>query len=304
MSAVETRTETRERRFTRHGYALALIGVTAVWGVTFPVVKDAVERVPPFEFLALRFALAAIVTTAIFAGQVRKLGREGVVAGALAGTTLFAGYAFQTVGLQYTRASNAGFVTGLFVVFAPLFATLFLHRRPHFGAMLGVILAVAGLALLSLTDHLHVRKGDAIVLFAAISFALQIVLLARYAPRHHPGALAAVQLWVTAVLSGLWSVSGEEWRAPTASVWGAVVITGLVASAVAFTVQTAAQRHIGPTRTAVILTMEPVFAGLFGYLLLDERLTLRGWIGAGLILAGMLVAELWPRRASPEERRS
>jgi drug/metabolite transporter (DMT)-like permease len=87
-------------------------------------------------------------------------------------------------------------------------------------------------------------------------------------------------------------------------VWGAVVITGLFASAVAFTVQTAAQRHIGPTRTAVILTMEPVFAGLFGYLLLDERLTLRGWIGAGLILAGMLVAELWPRRASPEERRS
>jgi drug/metabolite transporter (DMT)-like permease len=286
----------RERRFTRHGFALALVAVTAVWGVTFPVVKDAVQRVPAFEFLALRFTLAAIVTTAIFARPVLALGREGFVAGVLAGTTLFAGYAFQTVGLQYTRASNAGFVTGLFVVFAPLFATLFLRRRPHFGAMLGVVLAVTGLALLSLTNHLHVRKGDAIVLFAAISFALQIVLLARYAPRHHPGALAAVQLWVTAVLSGLWSVSGEQWRAPTASVWGAVVITGLFASAVAFTVQTAAQRHIGPTRTAVILTMEPVFAGLFAWLLLNERLTLRGWIGAGLILAGMLVAELWPRR--------
>jgi drug/metabolite transporter (DMT)-like permease len=292
--------EPQQRRNTRHWYALALVGVTAVWGVTFPVVKDAVERVPPFEFLTLRFTLAAVVTTAIFVRQLRTLGREGLVAGALAGTTLFAGYAFQTVGLQYTRASNAGFVTGLFVVFAPLFAALFLRRRPGTGATIGVVLALLGLALLSLTNHLHVRKGDLIVLFAAISFALQIVLLARYAPRHSPGALSAVQLWVTAVLSGLWSMSGEHWRTPTASVWMAVVVTGLFASALAFTVQTAAQRHIGPTRTAVILTMEPVFAGLFAYLLLNEQLTARGWIGAGLILAGMLVAELWPAPAGAD----
>ena len=289
-------TTSPERPLVRHGYALALVGVAAIWGVTFPVVKDAVEKVPPFEFLALRFTLAGAVTSAAFWRQLRGLGREGLVAGLLAGLTLFAGYAFQTVGLQYTRASNAGFVTGLFVVFAPLFAAAFLRRRPGAGATLGVVLAVVGLALLSLTAHFHVRKGDAIVLGAAISFALQIVLLARYAPRHSPVALAAVQLWVAAVLSGLWTIADERHVAPRGSVWMALVVTGLFASAVAFTIQTAAQRHIGPTRTAVILTMEPVFAGLFAWLLLDETLTARGWVGAGLILAGMLVAELWPRR--------
>src|SRR5947209_5097563 len=105
------------RPFVRHGFALALVAVAAVWGVTFPVVKESVTRVPPFEFLALRFALAAVVTTIAFGPQVRGLGRDGRRAGLVAGLALFSGYAFQTVGLQYTRASNAGFVTGLFVVF-------------------------------------------------------------------------------------------------------------------------------------------------------------------------------------------
>jgi len=286
----------RERPYAVHLYALALIGVTAIWGVTFPVVKDAIEKVPPLEFLALRFTLAALVTSALFWRGMRDLGWAGWIAASLAGLMLFVAYAGQTVGLQYTRASNAGFVTGLFVVFTPLFAAAFLRRRPGIGPTIGVVLAVIGLALLSLTNDLHVRKGDAFVLIAAVCFAVQIVLLARYAPRFNPGALAAVQLWIAAVLSGFWTVVGESHVAPTVSVWWAVVITGLFASAVAFTVQTAAQRHIGPTRTAVILTMEPVFAGLFGYLLLSERLTPRGWFGAGLILAGMLVAELWPRR--------
>jgi drug/metabolite transporter (DMT)-like permease len=182
------------------------------------------------------------------------------------------------------------------VVFAPLFAAAFLRRPPGTGATLGVVLAVVGLALLSLTAHFHVRTGDPIVLGAAISFALQIVLLARYSPRHSPTALAAIQLWVAAALSGVWTLAAEHHRAPAGSVWWAVVVTGVFASAVAFTIQTAAQRHIGPTRTAVILTMEPVFAGLFGWVLLDESLSARGWVGAALILTGMLVAELWPRR--------
>src|SRR5947208_127394 len=111
-----------------------------------------------------------------------------------------------------------------------------------------------------------------------------------------PGALAAVQLWVAAVLSGVVTLGTEHLHAPRASVWMAVVVTGVFASAVGFTIQTAAQRHIGPTRTAVILTSEPAFAGLFGYLLLDERLTGRGWVGAAMILGGMLAAELGPRR--------
>src|SRR3989440_1924264 len=192
----------------RHWFALALVAVAALWGATFPIVKESVQRVPPFEFLSLRFTLAAVVMTVGFAPRVRALGRDGVRAGALAGLALFAGYAFQTVGLQYTRASNAGFVTGLFVVFAPLFAAAFLRRIPGLGPAAGVLLATAGLALLSLTNTLNVRKGDAIVLFAAMSFALQIVLLARSAPRHSPAGLTAMQMWVAAILSGAWTLGG------------------------------------------------------------------------------------------------
>ncbi|MFN2545011.1 MAG: DMT family transporter [Actinomycetota bacterium] len=287
---------TEGRPLVRHGYAAALVGVAAVWGVTFPVVKDAVERVPPFEFLALRFTLAALVTTALFSRQIRGLGREGRRAGGLAGLALFCGYVFQTVGLQYTRASNAGFVTGLFVVFAPVFAAVFLRRRPGVGPVVGVALATGGLALLSLTSHFHVRKGDAIVLGAAISFAVQIVLLARYAPRHSPAGLTAMQMWVAAVLSTAIALGSGDLDAPDGYVWMGILVTALFASAAGFFIQTAAQRHIGPTRTAVILVSEPAFAGLFGYLLLDEHLTARGWAGAGLILVGMLAAELWPRR--------
>ena len=284
-----------ERLPTRHAYALALVAVAAVWGVTFPVVKEAVQRVPPFEFLALRFILAAVVMTAVILPR-RAESRGALGPGSIAGLALFAGYAFQTVGLQYTRASNAGFVTGLFVVFAPIFSALFLSRRPGAGPLLGVVLATAGLALLSLTNDLDVRRGDVIVLFAAVSFAIQIVLLARFAPRFSPAALTAAQMWVAAVLSGVWTLMAEDLRAPDAYVWMAVVVCGLFASAAAFFIQTAAQRHIGPTRTAVILVSEPAFAGLFGVILLDESLTARGWLGAALILAGMLVAELAPRR--------
>src|SRR5207244_3119760 len=147
------------------------------------------------------------------------------------------------------------------------------------------------------TNHRHVLKRASIVRFPATSFAVQIVMLARWAPRHSPAGLTALQMWVAAVLSSLWTFSGEHLRAPHGYVWMAVVVTGVFASAAAFLIQTAAQRHIGPTRTAVILASEPAFAGLFGFVLLDERLTARGWLGAGLILAGMLAAELGPKRS-------
>jgi drug/metabolite transporter (DMT)-like permease len=296
---VRTRAEPAIRSLRRRGLELSLVCVAALWGATFVTVKEAVARVPVFEFIAMRFLLAAILMSMVFWRQVRSLDRDGWRAGLLAGLTLFAGYAFQTTGLQYTKASNAGFVTGLFVVFAPLFASVFLRRVPSAGPFAGVVLATIGLALLSLTHGFHVRYGDAIVLLAAVSFAVQIVILARYAPEHSPAALASVQLWVAAVLATLVSAVFEAHRTPAdPDVWHAVLITGVLASAVAFYVQTLAQRYVSPTRTAVILVSEPAFAGLFGIVLLDETLTARGWLGAGLILVAMLVTELFPQRAA------
>jgi drug/metabolite transporter (DMT)-like permease len=279
----------------RHGSELALVAVAAVWGFTFTTVKEAVAHVPVFEFLALRFGLAAVLMTAVSWRQLRRLSRPGWVAGLLAGITIFTGYASQTVGLQYTTATNAAFVTGLFVVLAPVLSIVWLKRRPGAGPVVGVALATVGLFLLSATHGFHLRYGDAIVLGAAVSFALQLVIMARAAPDHSPAALAAVQMWVTAILATATSLPAEHLVAPSEHhVVVGVLVTGILASAGAFWAMTLAQRYVSPTRTAVILVMEPVFAGIAGVLVLNESLSVRQWVGACLILAGMLVAELAP----------
>ena len=285
----------------RRGLEIALIGVAAVWGLTFPMVKDAVEALPPFEFLAIRFAIAGVLMTAVFGRQVRGLARKTLFAGALAGVALFAGYGFQTVGLQYTTASNAGFITGLFAVFTPILTAVLLRRIPTRAVIGGVGLATAGLALLSNTPAgFRFAYGERIVLLCAVSFAAHIVILGRYSPEVPAGAIAAVQMWVVATLSA-WASLTFETPTPvsTTSVWVALLVTGIVASAVGFFVQTVAQRHVSPTRTGLILVSEPAFAGLFGFLLLGESLTALGWAGAALILGGMVMAELGPAR--PDE---
>ncbi len=282
--------------------------MTAVWGVTFPLVKDAVERVPPYSFNAVRFTLAAVALGVVAVPALRRLSADGWRHGAVLGLVLFAGYAFQTVGLQYTKASNAGFVTGMFVVFTPLLAALLLRRPPSAAAVVGVALATVGLVFLSVGPSFRPLTGDVIILGCALSFAIHIVGLAAWSPRHDAVALTTVQLLTAAGLHGLFAAAFEGGRGTVGwdrSVVVALLVTALLASAAAFWIQTAAQRVIPPTRTAVILTMEPVFAGLFGFLLLDERLSAAGWFGCALILAGMLVAELRagaPGPAPPEDQ--
>jgi drug/metabolite transporter (DMT)-like permease len=289
-----------ERPPARHrGLELALIGVAAVWGFTFPVVKDAVEIIPPFQFLAVRFGMAALLMTAVFWRGLRTFGVKQIAASVAAGVALFAGYAFQTVGLQYTQASNAGFITGLFVVFTPILTAVWLRRLPARAAVAGVVLATVGLALLSVSPAgFRFGYGDAVVLLCAVSFAVHIVLLGRFAPDLPTGPLTTIQLWVTATLSAWLSLSFETpVEVAGHDVWLAIVLTAVYASAIAFFIQTRAQRTLSPTRTALILVSEPAFAGLFGFVLLGETLTVVGWSGAALILAGMLAAELAPTRA-------
>jgi len=283
------------------------VAVTAVWGVTFPVVKAAVERVPPYSFNSVRFLLAGVALSAVALPSVRRIGSAGWRHGGVLGAALFGGYALQTIGLQHTTASNAGFVTGMFVVFTPLLSAVLLRSTPGGAAVGGVILATVGLALISLGDGFVPRYGDVLVLGCAISFAAHIVGLGAWSARHDPVALTAVQLLVAGALHTTMAATLELGRVPVrwdGGVVAAVAVTSLLASAAAFLIQTAAQRHIPPTRTAVILTMEPVFAGLFGFLLLSERLTGRGWVGCACILAGMLIAELrggGPLAAPPGE---
>src|SRR3989454_9769321 len=270
---------------------LALIAVTAVWGVTFVQVKDAVAIYPLFAFLAVRFAIATGVLAVPALGRVRALGREGAVGGVLLGLLLALGYALQTAGLQRTTVSGTGFITGMYVVLTPLLALALFRARIGLAAWGGVILATAGLAMLS-GIHAGSVVGDLLVLAAAAVYSLQIVLLERHAPRYD--ALAFTFVEMAAAFSGLLVVAlslGDLSMPHGWTVWGALVVTGVFASALGYLVQTWAQRRTSATRTALAFTMEPVWTGFFGFTLAGDRLGALGWGGCAAIMAGIVLAE-------------
>jgi len=275
----------------------ALVAVTAVWGSTFIVVKHAVERMPVMDFLAWRFAIAAIVMAVARPSAVTRLSVTARWRGIALGAALAAGYIAQTFGLRRTPATVSGFITGLFVVFTPLCAGLLLRRKISGTAWIAVGLAAVGLALLSL-HGLSVGTGEAITLLCALSFALHIVGLGEWSTTTDAYALAVLQLATVAVLSIVVSAPDTLRPPPDAGVWGAVLLTALAATAIAFFVQTWAQAHLPPTRAAVVMTMEPVFAGLFGVVLGGDALGPRTVVGALLVLAAMYLVELGPRRGA------
>jgi drug/metabolite transporter (DMT)-like permease len=266
--------------------AFAALAVAALlFGATFVVVKDAVAAYPPMSFVGWRFLLGALVLFAIRVPHGKKLWRDGIVAGLL----LFAGYALQTQGLTTTSASNSGLITGLYVVLTPLMAALLARRRPRPLVIGGALLAFAGFAVLAVVEDLALSSGDAYTIGCAVAFAGHIVFLARTAHWHRVVPFTAVQLLVTAVLGLITSALAEGIRVPSQDVWPAIAITGIVVSAGAFYLQVWSQTVIGPSRTAIILALEPAFAAASGAVFLGERLGPRGLTGALLILAGIYV---------------
>jgi drug/metabolite transporter (DMT)-like permease len=277
---------------------LALIAVTAVWGVTFVQVKDAVELYPLYAFLALRFAIATVAlapAALVRFGRVRGtvprpwLKETGVAV--FLGLLLAAGYALQTEGLARTTVSSTGFITGLYVVFTPLLALALFRQRTGAAVWVGVALSVAGLALLS-GVHAGSTAGDALVLAASAVYSLQIVLLERVARRQDPVALTCVEMLAACAAFSAIAAARGEFAAPHGwTVWGALLVTGVFASALGFLVQTWAQRRTSATRTALAFTMEPAWTALFGYTLAGDRLGTLGWGGCVTILAGIVLAE-------------
>jgi drug/metabolite transporter (DMT)-like permease len=265
--------------------------VTAVWGVTFVQVKDAVELYPLFAFLALRFAIATLTLAVPAAGRVRTLGMRGIAAGALLGLLLAGGYVLQTAGLERTTVSSTGFVTGMYVVLTPLIALALLRSRISAAAWVGVGLSTIGLALLS-GIHSGSPAGDLLVLAAAAVYSVQIVLMERFAPRYDAVAFTLVEMAAAFVGLGIVALARGELDVPHGwTVWGALVVTGVFASALAFLVQTWAQRRTSATRTALAFAMEPVFAAVFGITLAGDRLGALGWSGCAAIMGGILLAE-------------
>jgi drug/metabolite transporter (DMT)-like permease len=270
---------------------LALVAVTAVWGLTFVQVKDAVALYPLFAFLAVRFAIASLALAAPAAGRMGSLGRRGWTAGAALGLLLALGYALQTAGLERTTVSSAGFITGLYVVFTPLLGLVLFRTRVGRAVWLGVALAVAGLAMLSGVGAGD-PAGDLLVLAASAAYSLQIVLMERYAPRYDAVAFTQAEMLAACAGFAVVAVALGQVELPRGwTVWGALLVTGIFASALGFLVQTWAQRRLSAARTALAFAMEPVWAGIFGFWLAGDRLGALGWGGCAMIMAGIVVAE-------------
>ena len=272
-------------------YTLLLVGVTAVWGWTFVVVQDAISAFGVLGFLALRFALASAALSPILLSGVTR--RTLLVGGGI-GLVLAAGYLFQTLGLLYTTPTNSGLITGLFVVFAPLADRFFFGVRASREVVVAVALSLLGMVLLAGAGPAGVNPGDLLTLLCAAALGLHIALLSRYAAGHDAGGLTLAQILTMAVLfAALWPLVGPV-ELPPPEVWGALLITGLLASAGAFYIQTFVQQRLPAARTAVILTMEPAFAAFFGYWLAGDRLVAVQIVGAALILSAVFVGEVAP----------
>ena len=264
----------------------ALLAVAAAWGAAFVVMKPAIERQSVNSFLATRFVVAVVVMILLRPSVLRKINKEILLKGSLAGLFLGTGYIFQTLGLARTGAAITGFVTGLYVVLTPLIAAVFLKEKIKAFTWFCVVLATIGLALLSLRGW-EVGIGEALVFVSAIAFAAHIVTLSKWSLGFDAYALTIVQLSICALLTGVISI-GQGYEKPTDSgVWGVVIFTAVIATAVAFIVQTWSQAHMSSTKVAVILTMEVVFAALFAVAFGGESLTLQVSIGGAMVLLAM-----------------
>jgi drug/metabolite transporter (DMT)-like permease len=272
-------------------YTLLLVATTAVWGWTFVVVQDAIAVYGVIPFLAVRFVLAGAVLTPIYAA---KLTRKSLLVGGGIGVVLAAGYLFQTLGLLFTTPTNSGMITGLFVVFAPLADRLLFGANLSRQVLVAISLSLLGMVFLAGGGPEGANWGDLLTLLCATALGLHIALLSRYAASYDAGALTLAQILAMALLFiVVWPFSGPI-SLPQPGVWVALLVTGLLASAGAFLVQTTVQQHIPAARTAIILTMEPVFAALFGYWLAGDRLVAIQILGALMILSALVIGELVP----------
>ena len=279
---------------------ILLVLVTFVWGATFVQIKDALHDISPLLFNAVRMTLAAVALALIYRKQVAELRKPALKAGLLVGLFLALGYEFQTTGLNLTTPSKSGFLTGVSVVLVPVFLVLFWRRRVRAWTAIGVVSAFLGLYLLTvppgegLTSGLRsVNLGDLLTLICAVSFAFQIILLGRASQRYPFEQIAFLQVAASAFLMlALAPVMESAHVVWSSRVILAILVTGIVGTAVAFTIQAWAQQFLPPTNTALIFSLEPVFAWLTSYVMLGERLGARAALGAVLILAGVVVSEV------------
>lgn len=277
---------------------LGLLSVTLFWGTTFILSKQVLESVPLLSFLAVRLSLAAIFMIIIAFPRRSNLNKKTLKHGLILGSLLFFSYVTQMDGLKYTTASNAGFITGLSVVFVPLFSILFFKTHPKLNSLIGVALATIGLLLLSGGNPFDWNKGDYLVLICAFLVTFHVILTGKFSRENDIYLLTAVQLSVTGILSMIaLPFSHSPLYIPSANHILLLIYLALFGTVYTFLMQTAMQQYTTNTRTALVFSMEPVFATLFAYIFAGEILGTVAWIGGILILLGMLSAEIeWTKK--------
>ncbi|MCK5181010.1 MAG: DMT family transporter [Dehalococcoidia bacterium] len=270
---------------------VTLVGVTAIWGYTFLSVQDAIAQMPVMDFLAWRFLVASVVMIALRPTCLRNVTRLELLRGIGLGTILGLAYIAQTYGLRYTSVATSAFITGMFVVLTPVMSWILLRRKTNRSTWMVVALATVGLASLSLNGW-SVGIGELLTLGCAVFFAIHIVGLGEWSSQYEPYAFSLLQIGTVAVISLIAATPGGIAVPPNPGVWGAVGITGVLATALAFFVETWALSLVSATRAAVVMTMEPVFAGLFAVVIGGNQLTLRTIAGAACVLAAMSIINL------------
>jgi len=271
--------------------AALLVAATFFWGVTFVTVKDAITKAPVFVFLAQRFIIAFFLLLLPLPFTRRRLTRHSLVGGVVLGVLLFGGFAFQTLSLRYTSASNTAFLTGLNVVLVPLISMLFFKNKLRITVMGSALLAFAGLYLLCAGSDMSFNTGDVLGFICAIFIAVHIIYTGNYAKNCDTYWLTTIQIGIIGLLSFVFAAFSDD---PVfvyyPGIIKALILCVLFATIFAFLVQTTMQRYITASTTAVIFCMEPVFAAITAYVISGERLGVRGFIGALLILSGMIIS--------------
>lgn len=273
---------------------LALVAVTVGWGASFIFTKEAVNQIEVFNFLALRFFIAFAFSAIVFHKKMLKINKKGMLYGTILGCVLFSGFAIQTIGIQYTSVSNSAFITGLSVVLVPIILAFINKKLPSKKIFVCSLMAVSGLAMLTLNNGLTgINIGDLLTLLSTLGFATHIITVGKLANMEEPLSMAIVQIGVVSLLSMIASLMFETPTLPTTvPLWLNISALGLVCTAGAFITQNLAQKYTSASHTALIYTLEPVFAAVAGYIILGELLSGISMFGAILIVSGMLLAEI------------
>jgi drug/metabolite transporter (DMT)-like permease len=285
---------TRPTFWQNMGVNLLLLLATLIWGSTFLVVKDSIKVTGPFTFLALRFSIGAVALILMFPRRLRRITEAELRAGLVIGLFLFAAYALQTLGLQYTTTSMVAFITSLYVPFVPLFAILFLRQWPGKGAIPSISLSCLGLVLISFSNNFTFSfgLGELLTLGCAIAYALHIISISKFAPGADAINLSIIQIALTALLDWLAApIAREPLVMPPLSIWGSALFLGVFATAFCLVVMNRVQQFLSSVRATLGYALEPVWTAVFGYLA-GERLGAVTWAGCACILLAMLVGNI------------